>query len=1102
MAQIAIMAAVTAIEVGVSIYQMLNRPRTPVPPPALNQFSSSIAGTPIPFGYGTSRIPGTVIWSAGIVQKRVKQHAAHVFGIGFGTYYVYSYSASFAVAFCEGPAKIGRIWFDSKLVYDPNPNGAGNYPVVDFPAWNANVTYQPGNEVSYSGVVWQALLESTGQAPPGGGVPFNTYWEMVSDYPPYDSGVTYQAGQTVSYSGQIWVAVATANAGVYPGTNHLVWQLLSKYYPQPTIYSGDEAQGPDPLIQSVEGAARTGAERGLCYCVFENFPLANFGNRIPNVRAEVTFNDTSGPIIAAQTVVGYVDPAEPTVSLPNIEITDFLIAVCHFMPGSPNPTIQDDSGGANTWTPAVSQTNGGVWYCHAPAAAKELTVTFLQSGGGGYHAGGYLIRVTGWSSYSVGSNSGTAVGRQAMMVTNGSDSVTMTSQVSGVWAAALFALLDSMGHKLRICAFICEGDFTTTNGAALAFPAGFTDLFPTAEGAPSVSTVMYDANPTMTLDQALTDICERAGLASTDLDTSLLTSVNVVPTNQVYGYVVRENRTAVEAIRALTSAYFFDAVESSGKLRFVPRGLAPAMTIPEADLGLLEELAKLLEQISQEQDLPYLATIMYEDPTLDYQQGKQEKQRNARIIDTKNQITINAPLVLTPDMARQVAEKALFIAWLERDTYDPLSLGSPKYLVLDPADVVQFIYEGITFAMRITEQQAGQNFALRLKGATDSADAYSSVASGGVAQSPVSGQPSRPALTGAIALWLLDIPLVADTDSDPGYTGFYWAIGTSQADFSGATLQESTDNTNFEDLAAAGSLVDFGFTTNSLANPSAAPFTPGSFVWDNTNTITVFMASGSLASASDADVENGANALLVGNATNGYEILRFGTAVQNADGSYTLSHLLRGLRGTEWMCGFWGDFSNGVSKHAVDDLVLVVDSGVQRQPEPLAIISATRYYRAPQAGTDPTTAASQEFTDAANDLKPYAPIEVGAEFDSSQNCIITWQRRTRVGGDNWGNAITGQSFPLSEDSETYDVEILNAAGTSVLRTISSLKSSTAIYTQAQQVADFGSVQTTYKVNVYQRSAQAGRGFKGHGTVGTGIIAPEVLSGGGFYVNGS
>ncbi len=51
------------------------------------------------------------------------------------------------------------------------------------------------------------------------------------------------------------------------------------------FYRGSESQLPDSLITAKQGTAP--AYRGLCYIVFERLPLAPFGNRIPNISAEL-----------------------------------------------------------------------------------------------------------------------------------------------------------------------------------------------------------------------------------------------------------------------------------------------------------------------------------------------------------------------------------------------------------------------------------------------------------------------------------------------------------------------------------------------------------------------------------------------------------------------------------------------------------------------------------------------------------------------------------------------------------------------------------------------------------------------------------------------
>ena len=52
-------------------------------------------------------------------------------------------------------------------------------------------------------------------------------------------------------------------------------------------YPGDEAQTADPFIAAKMGAASTPAYRGTAYVVFEELPLGNYGNRLPQLSFEV-----------------------------------------------------------------------------------------------------------------------------------------------------------------------------------------------------------------------------------------------------------------------------------------------------------------------------------------------------------------------------------------------------------------------------------------------------------------------------------------------------------------------------------------------------------------------------------------------------------------------------------------------------------------------------------------------------------------------------------------------------------------------------------------------------------------------------------------------
>jgi Putative phage tail protein len=53
------------------------------------------------------------------------------------------------------------------------------------------------------------------------------------------------------------------------------------------LHLGGEDQSVDPLIAAVEGAGGAPAYRGMAYAVFEDFQLADYGNRIPSLTFEV-----------------------------------------------------------------------------------------------------------------------------------------------------------------------------------------------------------------------------------------------------------------------------------------------------------------------------------------------------------------------------------------------------------------------------------------------------------------------------------------------------------------------------------------------------------------------------------------------------------------------------------------------------------------------------------------------------------------------------------------------------------------------------------------------------------------------------------------------
>ncbi|MGO4917537.1 glycoside hydrolase/phage tail family protein [Pseudogemmobacter sp. W21_MBD1_M6] len=98
----------------------------------------------------------------------------------------------------------------------------------------------------------------------GGGV-------VVEDYSYFASIAVAIATGPIGGVGRIW---ADGSAFDVPGA---IWRL----------HRGTETQMPDPFIEATMGAGLAPAYRGTAYIVFENLPLAIFGNRLPQLSFEV-----------------------------------------------------------------------------------------------------------------------------------------------------------------------------------------------------------------------------------------------------------------------------------------------------------------------------------------------------------------------------------------------------------------------------------------------------------------------------------------------------------------------------------------------------------------------------------------------------------------------------------------------------------------------------------------------------------------------------------------------------------------------------------------------------------------------------------------------
>jgi hypothetical protein len=446
--------------------------------------------------------------------------------------------------------------------------------------------------------------------------------------------------------------------------------------------------------------------------------------------------------------------------------------------------------------------------------------------------------------------------------------------------------------------------------------------------------------------------------------------------------------------------------------------------------------------------------VQYLDQNLAYELGSQYDRRLTG--GSQEVATLDLPMVMDATEAAQVAQMVLYERWVSRNSQD-ISLPR-KYADLEPTDVITVQTDAAEFLLRIMEKTETGGL-VKIKTVTEDVNVYETTAEGVEGPDPV----EEVAYAGPTLLRLLDIPLVDDADDG---TGLYAAVSGYFSGWPGAELWVSRDNgTTFVSTATAfTTAATVGSATTVLANFS------GGNIFDEGNSVTVLLTSGSLSSATEEEVRAGANtAYLAG------EPLRFKYATLVATNTYTLSGLLRGREGTEQF----------VSTHAIGDPFVLMNSAVKRVPLSTSDIGLNLQFKAVTFGQRVVDAPSWAINFQSVGQKPLSPVQIGMgrTASSSYDINMKWYRRARV-NTAWRSSV---DVPLDETTEAYEVDVYSTSSyTTVLRTITSTATAagsvvtpstqTAVYKSADQVTDFGSNQATVYVKVYQVSAIVGRGF--------------------------
>lgn len=533
------------------------------------------------------------------------------------------------------------------------------------------------------------------------------------------------------------------------------------------------------------------------------------------------------------------------------------------------------------------------------------------------------------------------------------------------------------------------------------------------------------------LASVVREICERAGVRA--FDVSGLQGM-------VRGFATHEVGELRRSLQPLMLRYGFDAVERAGVLTFVMRGKAPVLALDEERLAVTADLPVGPERM-REAEAETVGRVRLEavSALADYETLAEEGVFADDPSEVVSQSELN--IVMERGEARQVAERWLAESRLAQDTVR-FALPMSK-LAVRVGDVVSLLdANGAPQTYRIDRMEVAE--AVQCEATRVSERVYQprslELEEGGLPafNTPIPMTPlfmDLPLITGD------ELPhsphVVAVADPWPGEAAIYSAVGDSDFRL----------NTTLPQAPIVGVL------ENDLM-----PGTPGA--WDRSLPFRVRMITGNLQSVDPNAVLEGANVAAIGDGSpDNWEVMQFGEAELIGPDTYAVSICLRGQNGSGrvnpsgWPAGSW---------------FVLLDQNNEQLDLPAASLGLERTYRvgpASRPASDPIY-AQESHAFAGNGLRPYAPVHLRAIPQVSGDIEISWIRRTRVGGDNWG--VT--DVPLGEEVEAYVVEIYS--GGALLRR-EELKEARWTYAASDQSDD--GVNGVIEIHVAQVSALYGPG---------------------------
>ena len=489
---------------------------------------------------------------------------------------------------------------------------------------------------------------------------------------------------------------------------------------------------------------------------------------------------------------------------------------------------------------------------------------------------------------------------------------------------------------------------------------------------------------------------------------------------------------------------------------------APIDTIEVTDLQaheLGQEVPdKIIFKKPDSKAIPTRVEVEYRDINKDYESNTQYVENLE--YDNVDVEKLNVSIVMSADEAAQTADTYLQQKHLAGQGIISFVTHS-EFSYLSPGDKVTVNTDTESYLIEISSIDVGKPGLVKITGAIFDNDVFTSFETGATGIASTITIRAIPQ-TGFIGL---ELPPLRVNDDDYGiYFTMYPYVDNGA--WKGAVAYRSSDNSAYQRLAFLNERPTVGFATNSLTGNMLTG------VFDSSETLNVTINSGTPSSTTEDLLRQDEANIFAYGAEGRWEIVKAQNVTLESDGTYTFSKWIRGYLNTE----------HHMASHEVGDAFVGLDLiALRRMARDKNNYLIPQFIKPASVGLELDSTPYYVPVNTGLAQKPAAPTHGMAKRQANNDWKFDWVRRARL---NW-EWLNGSDVPQEFSSEQYVVRIVNADpynGTiaedglpTAVREITVNGATTATYTEAQQIEDWGSAQEDIYALIYQVNPNWGNG---------------------------